>query len=93
MSKDKKILVITSRSFYNDYRVLKSIYNLMNFSKRISIAQLLKSNEIIQKNNTIFDINIYSIKPKNKASINKKKFFEKKVDKFKRNEKFFKIFK
>jgi hypothetical protein len=87
--KDKKILVITSRSFYKDYRVLKSIYNLFNFSQNISLVQLLKSNETIKKNNTIFNLNIHSIKPYYKSSINKEKKYSNKIKNFKKNENFF----
>ena len=89
MKKDKKILILTSRSFFNDYRVLKSIYNLYNFSKNISVAQILKNNEVVESNKTIFNFKLYSIGPRLKGDLKKKKFIDKLIYKFKNN-KFFK---
>lgn len=86
MSRDKKILVITSRSFYKDYRVLKSIYNLLNFSKNISIVQLLNSKDSVTKNSTVFNLDIHSIKPN--TDIDKEKKYSNKIKKFEKDDNF-----
>lgn len=78
--KEKKILMITSRGFQDDFRVLKSIYNISKITKNFSIAQLLKPNDPILKNKTIFkDLKIFSIKPINYRKIS---FYKKNIMKF-----------
>ena len=88
MKKNKKILILTSRSFFSDYRVLKSIYNLFNFSKNISVAQIIKDNEVIESNKTIFNFKLYSIGPRLKHDLKKKKLIDKLLHKFKKNKSF-----
>ena len=80
MSK-KKILMITSRGFQDDFRVLKSVYNISRFISNISVVELIKPKDVILENKTIFkSLKIFSIKPHTYTK--KFFFFKRKINKF-----------